>query len=95
MFKLGWLPVSAEEHPSLGAPRPANGTADSPDLRSPVGRVPPYQPQGGAIGVGPIPMQVPGFWPHNPHTRVDLWHRKLYNCWRRRFKQADFPIEAI
>ncbi|VVD03450.1 unnamed protein product, partial [Leptidea sinapis] len=47
----------------------ANGSAE-PDTRS-VGRVPPYQPP--AIGISG-PIQVPGFRPHSPYTRVDAWH---------------------
>ncbi|CAG9563555.1 unnamed protein product [Danaus chrysippus] len=51
--------------------RNLNGTVEVPDPRSAIGRVPPYQPP--AIGL-PGPMQVPGFRPHNPHTRIDGWH---------------------
>ncbi|XP_038213650.1 low-density lipoprotein receptor-related protein 4 [Zerene cesonia] len=55
---------------TLSVTRYANGSVEPPDTRS-VGRVPPYQPP--AIGL-PGPMQVPGFRPHSPYTRVDVWH---------------------
>ncbi|XP_052737933.1 low-density lipoprotein receptor-related protein 4 isoform X1 [Bicyclus anynana] len=64
-----WICVYTDEHTSVGHPRPGNITADAPDTRSAVGRVPPYQPPPGS---GAIP--VPGFRPHSPYTRVDSWH---------------------
>ncbi|XP_041973520.1 low-density lipoprotein receptor-related protein 4 isoform X2 [Aricia agestis] len=62
-YTLLWICVNAEE-----ASR-ANATAEPPDTRSALGRVPPYQPPAAGV-LGPIP--VPGFRP--PNTRVDAWH---------------------
>ncbi|XP_068628058.1 low-density lipoprotein receptor-related protein 4 [Battus philenor] len=62
-----------EELAPVAQSRPANATADPADTRS-VGRVPPYQPP--AVGVVPVQMQVPGFRPHSPYTRVDAWHHR-------------------
>lgn len=68
--------VVAEDFPSFGAPRPTNGTPDSPDLRSPVGRVPPYQPPAAAPGIGGS-IQAPAFWPQSVYTRVENWRKYL------------------
>lgn len=53
------------------ASRPSNGTVEPPDTRSAIGRVPPYQPPANGVPG----MQLPGFRPHSPYTRVDAWHR--------------------
>lgn len=50
-----------------------NGTGDPPDPRSPIGRVPPYQPP--QTGVVPI-LAGGGFHPHSPYTRVETWHHR-------------------
>ncbi|XP_037297516.1 LOW QUALITY PROTEIN: low-density lipoprotein receptor-related protein 4 [Manduca sexta] len=73
---LLWICVNAEETQASAGPRPTNGSADSPDPRSPLGRVPPYQPPAMGVGVGPIPIQTQGFWPHSIYTRVESWHHR-------------------
>ncbi|XP_022829670.1 low-density lipoprotein receptor-related protein 4 [Spodoptera litura] len=73
-FTFLWICAKADDPlPVFGGARPANGTAEPPDLRSPMGRVPQYQPP----GLGPGGLAPPqSFWPHNPHTRVESWHHR-------------------
>ncbi|KAM3968213.1 low-density lipoprotein receptor-related protein 4 [Aphomia sociella] len=70
-----WLCVNADESPPLVVPRAGNGTVDPPDPRSPLGRVPPYQP---AV-MAPVPIQGIRRDSHSPYTRVEPWNHRSVN----------------
>lgn len=72
---IKYVLVLADEPIGQNGPRATNNSVDAPDPRSPLGRVPPYQPPPAGMGVGPNPMNSPGFWPHGIYTRVEGWHR--------------------
>ncbi|XP_028028555.1 low-density lipoprotein receptor-related protein 4-like [Bombyx mandarina] len=75
-FFFFWLYVLADEPIGQNGPQATNNSVDAPDPRSPLGRVPPYQPPPAGMGVGPNPMNSPGFWPHGIYTRVEGWHHR-------------------
>ncbi|XP_072942146.1 low-density lipoprotein receptor-related protein 4 [Epargyreus clarus] len=67
-----WICVNGDDAPPIPTPRTSNTSVDAPDPRSAIGRVPPFQPPN-AVNVPGI-IQVPGYRPHSPYTRIDSWH---------------------
>ncbi|XP_048480934.1 low-density lipoprotein receptor-related protein 4 [Plutella xylostella] len=77
------LPSTIAEHTNSSAGEP-------PDLRSPVGRVPPHQPPLSA----PNPVAPAPFRPHSPYTRVEPWnHRPAYDTKLSPVVAEDFESE--